>query len=96
MGKKLYVGNLSFKINENGLIELFSAYGSVETAKIVSDRDTGRSRGFAFVEMSSDTEAKAAIDALHGREQEGRQLTVSIAKPVTPRESRGGFRSSRY
>ena len=102
MGKKLYVGNLSYNITESGLTDLFSSYGSVETAKIVSDRETGRSKGFAFVEMSSETEAQAAIDGLNGKDQSGRAMNVSIAKPMAPRENRGGgsggggFRNRRY
>lgn len=96
MGKKLYVGNLSFNMDQASLIELFSSYGSVETAKIISDRDTGRSKGFAFIEMSSEAEAKAAIDGLNGKDQDGRSMNVSIAKPMVPRENRGGFKSSRY
>lgn len=98
MGKKIYVGNLSFNISEDGLIELFSSYGSVETAKIISDRDTGRSKGFAFVEMSNESEAKSAIEGLNGKDQGGRALNVSEAKPMAPRENRGGgdFKSRRY
>lgn len=100
MGKKLYVGNLSFNISENGLMELFSSYGSVETAKIITDRDTGRSKGFAFVEMSNESEAKSAIEGLNGKDQGGRALNVSEAKPMAPREGGGGrggdFKSRRY
>ena len=96
MGKKLYVGNLSFNLNEDSLINLFSSYGSVETAKVITDRDTGRSKGFAFVEMSSASDAEAAINGLHGKEQDGRALNVSEAKPMAPREKRSGFRNSRY
>lgn len=96
MGKKLYVGNLSFNLNENGLISIFSNYGSVETAKVISDRDTGRSKGFGFVEMSSEGEAKAAIDGLNGQNHDGRAINVSEAKPMVPREDRGSFKSRRY
>lgn len=96
MGKKLYVGNLSFNFSQDGLVDLFSGFGSVESAKIVSDRDTGRSKGFAFVEMSSDAEAQAAIDGLNGKDQDGRAMNVSEAKPMAPRENRGGFRSRQY
>lgn len=92
MGKKLYVGNLSFNMDDQSLSDLFSQYGQVESARIITDRETGRSKGFAFVEMSSDSEANAAIDKLNGTEQLGRALNVSEAKPMAPREggSRGG------
>lgn len=98
MSKKIYVGNLSFSMDDQSLGDIFSAYGKVESAKIVIDRDSGRSKGFAFVEMSAESEAKAAIDALNGQEQMGRQMKVSEAKPMAPRENRGGgsFRSNRY
>lgn len=109
MGKKLYVGNLSYSMDEQLLTNIFSAHGTVETARIVMDRDSGRSKGFAFVEMSSDAEALAAIEKLNGTEQSGRNMNVSEAKPMAPREgggggrggnSRGGFgggnRGSRY
>ena len=87
MGKKLYVGNLSYDVDSSALQELFSAHGNVQSAEIISDRDTGRSKGFGFVEMSSDEEAQAAIAALNGQEHSGRSLTVNEAKP---RENRGG------
>ncbi|HEV8324347.1 MAG TPA: RNA-binding protein [Myxococcota bacterium] len=87
MGKKLYVGNLSYGVTSQQLQELFGQYGSVQSADVIADRDSGRSKGFGFVEMSSDAEAKAAIDALNGTEHEGRTLTVNEAKP---REDRGG------
>ncbi|AHI06568.1 putative RNA-binding protein [Bdellovibrio bacteriovorus W] len=99
MGKKLYIGNLSFTVNDASLVELFSQHGTVESARIVTDRDSGRSRGFAFVEMSADSEASMAIDKLNGFELSGRNLTVSEAKEMAPRESRGGrdnFNRSRY
>ena len=96
MGKKLYVGNLSFKVGEDSLVTLFSTYGSVETAKIVNDRDTGRSKGFAFVEMSNESEAQAAITGLNGKEQDGRALKISLAKPMAPREKSGGYGNSRF
>lgn len=85
---KLYVGNLSFNSNENDLSTLFSEVGTVESATIVSDRETGRSRGFGFVEMSSKEEGNAAIEKFNGAEIDGRSLTVNEAKP---KESRGGF-----
>lgn len=90
MEKKLYVGNLPFSATTNSLAELFSQYGTVESAKIITDRDSGRSKGFAFVEMSNSTEAAEAIRSMVGFLMEGRPLTVSEAKPQAPRESRGG------
>jgi cold-inducible RNA-binding protein len=87
MGKKLYVGNLSYNVDSSVLQQLFSAHGTVESAEVIADRDTGRSKGFGFVEMSSEGEAQAAIAALNGTEHEGRALTVNEAKP---RENRGG------
>lgn len=87
MGKKLYVGNLSYDVDSSSLEELFKAHGTVESAEVIADRDTGRSKGFGFVEMSSDAEAQAAIAALNGQEHSGRSLTVNEAKP---RENRGG------
>ena len=85
MGSKLYVGNISFKMNEGDLEELFKQYGDVKSAKIITDRETGRSRGFAFVEMASDDEAQAAIDALDGKDNNGRNIRVNIAKEREPR-----------
>lgn len=91
MGKKLYVGNLPFTATDHALQETFSQCGTVESAKVITDRDTGRSKGFGFVEMSSDAEAAAAINKLNGTEYEGRALTVNEAKPMAPRDSsRGG------
>ena len=81
MGRKLYVGNLSFSIDSAGLERLFSEYGKVESASVVTDRESGRSRGFGFVEMSSNEEAEAAINALNGQDHNGRALTVNEAKP---------------
>jgi cold-inducible RNA-binding protein len=89
MAKKLYVGNLSYDTNDSELQQMFSAYGAVQSAQIVMDRDTGRSKGFGFVEMSSDQEAQAAINGLNGKEAGGRSLTVNEARP---REDRGGGR----
>jgi len=86
---KLYVGNLSFNTSSEDLQELFAQTGTVETASVVEDRDTGRSRGFGFVEMSSREEGEAAIQQLNGKEVGGRALTVNEAKP---REDRGGSR----
>ncbi|QDK36289.1 RNA-binding protein [Bdellovibrio sp. NC01] len=103
MGKKIYVGNLSYAMDDQSLTNLFAQYGQVESARIVMDRDSGRSKGFAFVEMSTDAEASTAIDKLNGTDQNGRAINVSEAKPMAPREgggrgqSRGGFSNrSRY
>ncbi|MFN7931603.1 MAG: RNA-binding protein [Blastocatellia bacterium] len=85
---KLYVGNLSFDVNQDDLSDLFSQAGTVESASVVTDRDTGRSRGFGFVEMATKEEGEAAIAQFNGSEVNGRSLTVNEAKP---KESRGGF-----
>jgi RNA recognition motif-containing protein len=90
MGKKLYVGNLPFTTDEQSLADTFAEFGTVESAKIITDRDTGRSKGFGFVEMSSDNEAQEAISKLNGADFGGRALTVNEAKPMPPRENRGG------
>jgi len=89
MGKKLYVGNLPFSATDESLQEMFAQSGSVTSAKIIMDRDTGRSKGFGFVEMSSDEEASDAIQKLNGQSVGGRAITVAEARPVTPREDRG-------
>jgi RNA recognition motif-containing protein len=81
MAKKIYVGNLSFRTDESGLSELFSQYGEVVSANIITDRETGRSRGFAFVEMADDAQALEAVEALNNQEYEGRQLNISEARP---------------
>jgi RNA recognition motif-containing protein len=92
MGKKIYVGNLSYSVDDQSLSELFAAYGTVESAKVVTDRDSGRSKGFGFVEMSTEAEATSAIEKLNGSEQNGRAMNVSEAKPMAPKEGgRGGF-----
>lgn len=93
MGKKLYVGNLSYDVDSSALQTLFGAHGTVESAQVISDRDTGRSKGFGFVEMASDDEAQAAIAALNGQQHMGRALTVNEAKPREdrPRGGGGGF-----
>lgn len=92
MGKKLFVGNLPFSATDQSIKEAFSRCGTVESAKIITDRDTGRSKGFGFVEMSSDAEASDAISKLNGTELDGRAMSVSEAKPQAPREGgRGGF-----
>jgi RNA recognition motif-containing protein len=87
MGKKLYVGNLSYDVDSSALEQMFSAFGTVQSAQVISDRETGRSKGFGFVEMGSDAEAQAAIAGMNGKQMEGRSLTVNEAKP---REDRGG------
>src|SRR3954451_21249880 len=87
MGKKLYVGNLSYGVDSSALEQLFSQHGTVQSAEIISDRDTGRSKGFGFVEMGSDDEAQAAIAALNGQQHQGRALTVNEARP---KEGGGG------
>jgi RNA recognition motif-containing protein len=91
MGKKLYVGNLPFSTTDQILAETFSECGTVESAKIVIDRDSGRSKGFGFVEMSSDDEAAEAINKFNGASMDGRTMTVNEARPMAPRENRGGF-----
>jgi RNA recognition motif-containing protein len=91
MGKKLYVGNLSYDVDSSALEELFAAHGTVQSAQIISDRDTGRSKGFGFVEMGSDEEAQAAIAALNGQQHGGRALTVNEAKPKENRGGGGGY-----
>ncbi|MFN8791441.1 MAG: RNA recognition motif domain-containing protein [Bdellovibrionales bacterium] len=90
MGKKIYVGNLSYNVSDESLAEVFGQFGTVESARIVTDRDSGRSKGFGFVEMSTDTEAASAIEKLNGQAFEGRNMNVSEAKPMAPRENRGG------
>src|SRR5687768_17583424 len=87
MGSKLYVGNLSYNTTSSELEQLFSQHGTVQSAEVIQDRDSGRSKGFGFVQMGSDEEAQAAIAALNGQQQDGRALTVNEAKP---REDRGG------
>jgi len=87
MGKKLYVGNFSYEVGDGELRQMFEAFGTVQSVQVIMDRDTGRSKGFGFVEMGSDAEAQAAIAGLGGKEVGGRSLTVNEAKP---REDRGG------
>jgi cold-inducible RNA-binding protein len=91
--KNLYVGNLSFQVNGSDLEQLFSEYGAVQSAVVVEDRETGRSRGFGFVEMVNASDAQAAIDGLHDREYQGRRLTVNEARPREPRT--GGYGGGR-
>lgn len=90
MGKKLYVGNLSYGVNNEELEQRFGAHGSVQSAQVIIDRDTGRSKGFGFVEMGSDQEAQAAISALNGQELDGRAITVNEARPQTNSGGGGG------
>jgi RNA recognition motif-containing protein len=90
MGKKLYVGNLSYNVDSSELEQLFSQHGQVVSAQIINDRDTGRSKGFGFVEMANDAEADAAITALNGQEHGGRALTVNEARPREERSGGGG------
>ena len=89
MGKKLYVGNLPFSVDDQSLSEAFAQAGTVESARIIMDRASGRSKGFGFVEMASDDEAQKAISELNGSEWEGRAMTVAEARPQEPRENRG-------
>ena len=103
MGKKLYVGNLGYDVKDEDLSQLFAEHGEVESANVIMDRETGRSKGFGFVEMSSDGEAQAAIAALDGKEAGGRAMKVSEAKPREERPgggsrggSGGGGRGGRY
>src|SRR5215470_2644791 len=90
MGKKLYVGNLPFNTTDESLQEIFGQAGNVQSAKIITDRDTGRSKGFGFVEMSTDQEAADAIQKFNGAEYGGRNMTVAEARPMAPREGGGG------
>lgn len=89
MGKKLYVGNLSYSVNDQSLNQNFSDFGTVSSAKVMMDRDSGRSKGFGFVEMSSDAEAQAAISGMNGKSVDGRDMVVNEARPMEPRS--GGF-----
>jgi RNA recognition motif-containing protein len=89
MGRKLYVGNLTYGVSSSDLEKMFAPHGTVQSAQVIVDRDTGRSKGFGFVEMGSEQEAQAAIQAMNGKDLDGRQLTVNEAKP---REDRGGGR----
>lgn len=94
MSLKLYVGGLPYAATESQLTTLFAEHGTVESARIVSDKFTGQSRGFGFVEMSTTEEAQAAITALNGSQMDGRSLTVNEAKPMEPRSGGGGGRFS--
>lgn len=88
MGKKLYVGNLPYSATDESLGEAFAQLGTVTSARVIMDRDSGRSKGFGFVEMSSDSEAQEAIQAMNGKQFEGRAINVSEAKPMAPRDNR--------
>ena len=90
MGKKLYVGNLSYEVSSSDMEQMFSPHGTIESADVIMDRDTGRSKGFGFVEMGSDQEAQAAIAALDGQTHGERALKVNEAKPREPRSGGGG------
>ena len=90
MGKKLYVGNLPFSATDQTLMDVFAPYGAVESARVITDRMSGRSKGFGFVEMTQDADAEKAIGELNGAQLEGRAMTVNEARPMEPRENRGG------
>ena len=96
MGKKLYCGNLSYNVSSSDLEQLFSQFGTVVSAQVIADRESGRSKGFGFVEMGSDEEAQSAISALDGTEQDGRALKVNEAKPREPRGGGGRRGGRRY
>jgi RNA recognition motif-containing protein len=95
LAKKLYVGNLTYNVNESDLEALFAPFGTVQSAQIIVDRDTNRSKGFGFVEMDTDAQAQAAIQGLNEREHDGRNLTVNEAKPREPRSGGGGYGGGR-
>jgi RNA recognition motif-containing protein len=90
MGKRIFVGNLPFSATDQVLMDTFAQYGNVESAKVITDRATGRSKGFGFVEMATDAEAVTAIEKLNGAEYEGRTITVNEAREMQPREGGGG------
>jgi RNA recognition motif-containing protein len=90
LGKKLYVGNLGYGVSSSDLQQLFAAFGAVSSAEVIADRDSGRSKGFGFVEMGSDQEAQAAIQGLNGQDHDGRPLTVNEARPREERSGGGG------
>jgi len=97
MENKLYVGNLPYTFSDNDMQRTFSAFGSVNSAKVIVDRDSGRSKGFGFVEMSTAAEANAAVKALHGQDLGGRDMVVNVAKPMEARPPRaGGYGGNRY
>ena len=92
MAKKLYVGNLTYAITDSDLQEMFEKFGTVDSAQVIMDRNSGRSKGFGFVEMGDDQAAQKAIDALNGQDNDGRPLTVNEARPREDRGGRGGGR----
>ncbi|MGA2030886.1 MAG: RNA-binding protein [Thermoguttaceae bacterium] len=96
MGKRLYIGNLSYTVSSSDLEQLFSAFGTVESAQVIDDRESGRSKGFGFVEMANDEEAQAAIAGLNGKDHDGRPLTVNEARPREERSGGRGGRGGRY
>ena len=96
MGRKLYCGNLSYNMSSSDLEDLFSQFGTVASAQVISDRDTGRSKGFGFVEMGTDEEAQAAIEGLNDTEQSGRRITVNEARPREDRRGGRGGGRGRY
>jgi RNA recognition motif-containing protein len=95
MGKKLYVGNLPYDVDSSGLDQMFAPFGTVQSAQVINDRDTGRSKGFGFVEMGSEAEAQAAIAGMGGKQLGGRSLTVNEAKPREGGGGRGGYGGGR-
>src|SRR4051812_10015107 len=95
LSKKLYVGNLTYNVNESDLEALFTPFGTVQSAQVIVDRETNRSKGFGFVEMDTDAQAQAAIQGLNGNEHDGRNLTVNEAKPREARPSGGGYGGGR-
>ncbi len=97
MENKLYVGNLPYSFSDSDMQRTFSAYGSVDSAKVIMDRDSGRSKGFGFVEMATAAEARAAVEGLHGQDLGGRDMVVNVAKPMQARPARaGGYSGNRY
>jgi len=94
--KKLFVGNLSFGATEDSIRSLFEGYGTIESVSLITDRDTGRSKGFGFVEMTNDAEAQKAIAGVNGKDLDGRPLTVNEARPKTDRPNGGGYKKSRW
>ena len=90
MGRKLYVGNLPYSVTQQALEETFGQCGTVDSVNVITDRDTGQSKGFGFIEMSSDSEAQKAIQELNGTSLDGREIKVNEAKPKAPRDNRGG------
>lgn len=96
MGKKIYVGNLPYSATDQSLSETFASHGTVSSARVIMDRDTGRSKGFGFVEMDVESDAQNAIEKLNGSDMDGRAINVSEAKPQAPREDRGGGGGRRW